>query len=164
MPNGSHYEWLHLNEDNAKILDFPRRVKIALGIAKGLAWLHHCYELHVTHGSMSTRCILLDQNPKTKISNFWSSYKQDIYCFGVVLLEQLTGKEPHELTSSTTYLITLDGLILQFLKLACKCVKFFPNERPTMLEVYDILKNISQGRRDWIQKVPLSTDISSLYD
>ncbi|KAH0705088.1 hypothetical protein KY290_009783 [Solanum tuberosum] len=204
MPNGSLDEWLHSNEVSAKILDFPLRAKIALGIAKGLAWLHHGYELHVTHGSISTRCILLDQNLEPKISNFWEakfwskndsalswslfpvaeysglgSYKQDIYCFGVVLLELVTGKEPHELTSSRNLFDHspclldadrnllgkgADDLILQFLELACDCVKFFPNERPTMLEVYDRLKNISQGRRDWIQKIPLSTDISSKYD
>ncbi|MCD9642425.1 hypothetical protein HAX54_029251 [Datura stramonium] len=204
MPNGSLHEWLHPDEDMAKILDFPLRVKIALGIAKGLAWLHHGYELHVTHGSMSTRCIMLDQNLEPKLSNFWEakfwskndtalswslfpvaeysglgSYKQDIYCFGVVLLELVTGKEPHELTSSRNLFDHspclldadrdllgkgVDDLILQFLELACDCVKFFPNERPTMLEVYDTLKNISQGRRDWIQTIPLSTDISSLYD
>ncbi|WMV56823.1 hypothetical protein MTR67_050208 [Solanum verrucosum] len=198
MTNGSLDEWLHSNEVKAKILDFPRRAKIALGIAKGLAWLHHGYELHVTHGSISTRCILLDQNLEPKISNFWEakfwskndsalswslfpvaeysglgSYKQDIYCFGVVLLELVTGKEPHELTSSRNLFDHspclldadrdllgkgADDLILQFLELACDCVKFFPNERPTMLEVYDRLKNISQGRRDWIQK------ISSKYD
>lgn len=204
MPNGSLNEWLHTNEEIAKILDFPLRAKIALGVAKGLAWLHHGYELHVTHGSISTRCILLDQNFEPKISNFWEakfwskndtalswslfpvaeysglgSYKQDIYCFGVVLLELITGKEPHELTTSRNLFDHspclldadrdllgkgVDDLILQFLELACKCVKFFPNERPTMLEVYDTLKNISQGRRDWIQKTPVSTDISSKYD
>ncbi|KAM3397306.1 inactive leucine-rich repeat receptor-like protein kinase [Capsicum galapagoense] len=42
----------------------------------------------------------------------------------------------------------VDDLILQFLELACQCGKFFPNERPTMLEVYDTVKNISQGQRD----------------
>ncbi|CAN4095633.1 unnamed protein product [Withania somnifera] len=195
MHNGSLHEWLHSNEEKAKILDFPLRVKIALRIAKGLAWLHHGYELHVTHGSMSTRCILLDQNLEPKISNFWEakfwskndtalswslfpvaeysclgSYKQDIYCFGVVLLELVTGKEPHELNSSRNLFDHspclldadrdmlgkgVDDLILQFLELACNCVKFFPNERPMMLEVYDTLKSISQGRREWIQKMPL---------
>ncbi|PHT33080.1 hypothetical protein CQW23_29417 [Capsicum baccatum] len=200
MPNGSLHDWLHSEEDEAKNLDFPLRVKIALGIAKGLAWLHHGYELHVTHGVISTRCILLDQNLEPKISNFWEakfwskndialswslfpvaeysglgSYKQDIYCFGVVLIEMVTGKEPHELTSSRNLFdhspclldadIDLlgkgvDDLILQSLELACECVKFFPNERPTMLEVYDALKNISQGLRDWIRTIPLSSDTS----
>uniref|UniRef100_A0A3Q7JDX0 Protein kinase domain-containing protein n=1 Tax=Solanum lycopersicum TaxID=4081 RepID=A0A3Q7JDX0_SOLLC len=188
MHNGSLHEWLHSNEDKAKILDFRLRVKIALGIAKGLSWLHHGYRLHVTHGSISTRCILLDQNFEPKISNFWEakiwskndtalswslfpvaeysclgSYKQDMYCFGVVLLELVTGKEPHELASSRNLfdhspcLLDADkdllgkginDLILEFLQLACDCVKFLPNERPTMLEVYDKLKTISQGRND----------------
>ncbi|XP_049398883.1 probably inactive leucine-rich repeat receptor-like protein kinase At5g48380 [Solanum stenotomum] len=188
MRYGSLHEWLHSNKDKAKILDFRLRVKIALGIAKGVAWLHHGYKLHVTHGSISTRCILLDQNFEPKISNFWEakiwskndaalswslfpvaeysclgSYKKDIYCFGVLLLELVTGKEPHELTSSRNLfdhspcLLDADkdllgkginDLILEFLELACDCVKFLPNERPTMLEVYDKLKTISQGRND----------------
>ncbi|XP_015162135.1 probably inactive leucine-rich repeat receptor-like protein kinase At5g48380 [Solanum tuberosum] len=188
MFNGNLHEWLHSNEDKAKILDFRLRVKIALGIAKGVAWLHHGYKLHVAHGSISTRCILLDQNFEPKISNFWEakiwskndtalswslfpvaeysclgSYKKDIYCFGVLLLELVTGKEPHELTSSRNLfdhspcLLDADkdllgkginDLILEFLELSCDCVKFFPNERPTMLKVYDKLKTISQGRND----------------
>ncbi|XP_059286732.1 probably inactive leucine-rich repeat receptor-like protein kinase At5g48380 [Lycium ferocissimum] len=73
MHNGNLHEWLHSNEDKARNFDFPMRVKIALGIAKGLAWLHHGYELHVTHGSISTRYILLDQNLEPKISNFWEA-------------------------------------------------------------------------------------------
>ncbi|XP_070016542.1 probably inactive leucine-rich repeat receptor-like protein kinase At5g48380 isoform X2 [Nicotiana sylvestris] len=192
MPNGSLHEWLHSTGDKDKILDFTLRVKIALGIAKGLAWLHHGSNLHASHGNISTRSILLDKNFEPKISNFWEakfwskndtalswslfpeaeyshlgSYKQDIYCYGVVLLELVTGKEPQELTTSRNlfdrspclldadrYLLGkgIDDLILQFLELAFDCVKFFPNERPTMLEVYETLMSISQGRRDLVQK------------
>ncbi|PHT62092.1 hypothetical protein T459_34064 [Capsicum annuum] len=83
MPNGSLHE-LHSNKGKNKILDFPLRIRIVLGIAKDI---------------------------------------------------DLLGKG-------------VDDLILQFLELACQCVKFFPNERPTMLEVYDTVKNISQGQRD----------------
>ncbi|XP_060170954.1 probably inactive leucine-rich repeat receptor-like protein kinase At5g48380 [Lycium barbarum] len=187
MPNGNLHQWLHLNENKANVLDFSLRVQIAERIAKGLAWLHYGYKSHVTHGNISTRCILLDQNFEPKIFNFWvariwskndtvswslfplaeyssiGSYKQDVYCFGIVLLELVTGKEPHELTSSRNLfdhspcLLDADkdllgkginDLILKFLELACDCVKFFPNERPTMLEVHDTLKAISQGRSD----------------
>ncbi|XP_070047436.1 probably inactive leucine-rich repeat receptor-like protein kinase At5g48380 [Nicotiana tomentosiformis] len=49
MHSGNLHEWLHSTEYTAHILDFPLRLKIALGIAKGLVWLHHGYELHVTH-------------------------------------------------------------------------------------------------------------------
>ncbi|PHU28822.1 hypothetical protein BC332_00915 [Capsicum chinense] len=59
LPNGSLNE-LHSNKGKTKILDFPLRIRIVLGIAKGLVWLHHGYKLHFTHGSISTRCILLD--------------------------------------------------------------------------------------------------------
>lgn len=59
MPNGSLHE-LHSNKGKTKILDFPLRIRIVLGIAKGLVWLYHGYKLHFTHGSISTRCILLD--------------------------------------------------------------------------------------------------------
>ncbi|MCD9639259.1 hypothetical protein HAX54_023667 [Datura stramonium] len=40
MPNGNLHEWLHSTDDKARLLDFPLRVKIAVGIAKALAWLH----------------------------------------------------------------------------------------------------------------------------
>ncbi|KAK4725966.1 hypothetical protein R3W88_030883 [Solanum pinnatisectum] len=147
MHNGNLHEWLHSNKDKAKILDFP----------KGLAWLHHGCKLHVTHGSISTRCILLAKIwSKNDSALSWrlfpvaeysclGSYKKNIYCFGVLLLELVTGKEPHDLTSSRNLfdhspcLLDADKdllgkginyLILEFLELACDCVKFLPNERP----------------------------------
>ncbi|MCD9639263.1 hypothetical protein HAX54_023671 [Datura stramonium] len=41
MPNGNLHEWLHSTEDKARLLDFPLRVKIAVGVARALSWLHH---------------------------------------------------------------------------------------------------------------------------
>ena len=50
------------------ILDWPSRIKIAVGIARGLACLHHNCYFSVVHLSLSS--ILLDQNFEAKISNF----------------------------------------------------------------------------------------------
>ena len=36
MSNGSLHDWLHVVEDRAKMLEWPIRVKIIVGIARGL--------------------------------------------------------------------------------------------------------------------------------
>ncbi|KAI8004016.1 putative leucine-rich repeat receptor-like protein kinase [Camellia lanceoleosa] len=41
MPNGNLYDWLHPPASELKIMKWPVRVKIAVGLARGLAWLHH---------------------------------------------------------------------------------------------------------------------------
>ncbi|XP_059287195.1 probably inactive leucine-rich repeat receptor-like protein kinase At5g48380 [Lycium ferocissimum] len=126
MPNGNLHEWLHSTDDKARLLNFPLRVKIIFGVAKALAWLHDGGKFHVVHGSISTQCILLDENFDPKLSNFWeatlaktndidsnlsllpivesldfTTYKKDVYRLGVVLLELLTRKESYELSCST---------------------------------------------------------------
>ncbi|MCD7467997.1 hypothetical protein HAX54_005762 [Datura stramonium] len=52
MPNGNLHEWLHSTDDKARLLDFPLRVKIAVGIAKALAWLHDGGNFHVVHTAL----------------------------------------------------------------------------------------------------------------
>nr|POE98447.1 putative inactive leucine-rich repeat receptor-like protein kinase [Quercus suber] len=41
--HGNLYDWLHVGEGEHKdkILEWPLRTKIAIGIARGLSWLHH---------------------------------------------------------------------------------------------------------------------------
>ncbi|KAL7166133.1 hypothetical protein ACSBR2_036918 [Camellia fascicularis] len=128
MSNGNLYDWLHPPEgDEPKIMTWPVRVKIAVGLARGLAWLHHhSTKFQVFHHNISSKCILLDQNFEPKISNFggakfingnesasgWSFSmngellevgfnKNDVYSFGVVLLELITGKEPSKVTDDS---------------------------------------------------------------
>uniref|UniRef100_A0A0E0JHP1 Protein kinase domain-containing protein n=1 Tax=Oryza punctata TaxID=4537 RepID=A0A0E0JHP1_ORYPU len=69
-------------------LSWPQRVKIALSAAKGLEFLH---EKAVIHTNIHSRNILLFGNDVAKIGHY--SVKSDIYNFGVVLLELLTGRK-----------------------------------------------------------------------
>ena len=70
ISNGNLYDWLHTGKDKDKILDWPSRIKIASGIARGIACLHHNYHFSVVHLNLSSNAILLDQNFEAKISNF----------------------------------------------------------------------------------------------
>ncbi|KAJ9187217.1 hypothetical protein P3X46_002702 [Hevea brasiliensis] len=70
MPNGSLYDWLKLMEDQAKVLEWPLRVKIATGLARGLAWLHQGCNIHIIHLNISSKCVLLDYDFEPKLSNF----------------------------------------------------------------------------------------------
>ncbi|WMV36468.1 hypothetical protein MTR67_029853 [Solanum verrucosum] len=185
MPNGNLHEWLHSTGDKARLLDFPLRVKIVVGVAKALAWLHDGGNFHVVHSNISTQCILLDENFDPKLSNFWeatfvepndigsnlslspmvefldfTTYKKDVYKFGVVLLEILTGKESYELSCSSQNLSSssfaspldvdklllgqgFDNMVMQLLELASNCMKFIPDQRPTMQQVYQTVAAIA---------------------
>ncbi|XP_049412777.1 probably inactive leucine-rich repeat receptor-like protein kinase At5g48380 [Solanum stenotomum] len=186
MPNGNLHEWLHSTDDKARLLDFPLRVKIVLGVAKALAWLHDGGNFHAVHGNISTQCILLDENFDPKLSNFWeatlaktndidsnlslfpivecldfTTYKKDVYRFGVVLLELLTRKESYILSCSSLNLSSssfaspldvdklllgqgFDNMVMQLLELASNCMKFIPDQRPTMQQVYQTVAAIAR--------------------
>ena len=70
ISNGNLYDWLQAREGNDKILEWPLRIKIAIGIARGLVWLHHKGNFRVVHLNLSSSCILLDKKFEPKISNF----------------------------------------------------------------------------------------------
>lgn len=51
-------------------LDWPTRVKICIGIAKGLAFLHEESALKIVHRDIKATNVLLDGNLNPKISDF----------------------------------------------------------------------------------------------
>ncbi|KAH7529412.1 hypothetical protein FEM48_Zijuj05G0181400 [Ziziphus jujuba var. spinosa] len=195
MSNGNLYDWLHPAEGDNKVLEWPLRVKIAIGIAKGLAWLHHKCKFRVVHRNIATKCILLDRHFEPNISNFWNSImsnhggamfvyqndndsgllvnsgvwesdfvKKDVYNYGNVLLELIIGRETISSSCSSFHKMLkelfdhlpggcassllndivdksltgkgFNGEILQFLSIASDCIQPFPNQRPSMLQVY----------------------------
>ncbi|KAK8694431.1 hypothetical protein V6N13_071983 [Hibiscus sabdariffa] len=89
-----------------KPLLWPVRVQIMKGIAKGLAFLHEFSPKRYVHGNPKPNNILLDENMEPHISDFGLGrlanitdespefQKRDVYSFGVILLEMISGKLP----------------------------------------------------------------------
>ncbi|OIW05121.1 hypothetical protein TanjilG_02594 [Lupinus angustifolius] len=131
LPNGSLHALLHGNRGPGRIpLDWTTRMSIVLGAAKGLARIHAEYSAaKIPHGNIKSSNVLLDKNGVACISDFGLSlllnpiqaiarlgaYKApeqeelktlsqeaDVYSFGVLVLEVLTGKAPSKFHNSTS--------------------------------------------------------------
>ncbi|KAG5016459.1 hypothetical protein JHK85_022595 [Glycine max] len=109
--NGSLHDFLHLSDDFSKPLTWNTRVRIALGAARAVEYLHEICSPPLLHKNIKSSNILLDTDLNPRLSDYGynapectkpSAYtqKSDVYSFGVVMLELLTGRMP--LDSSKT--------------------------------------------------------------
>ncbi|KAG8085584.1 hypothetical protein GUJ93_ZPchr0010g11278 [Zizania palustris] len=227
MSKGSLYDQLNQEDKDSK-MDWPLRLRIGIGSAKGLAYLHHTCNPRILHRNISSKCILLDEDYEPKISDFGlarlmnpidthlstfvngefgdlgyvapeyartlvATPKGDVYSFGVVLLELITGERPTQVSTAPenfrgslaewiTYLSNnsllqdaidksligkgSDSELMQFLKVACSCTISTPKERPTMFEVYQLLRAIGEkyhfSADDELMLPPLNADGETL--
>ncbi|KAK8482148.1 hypothetical protein V6N13_009323 [Hibiscus sabdariffa] len=183
-------------------LQWSARLRIAIGVAQGLAYLHKGYVPHMLHRNLKSTNILLDAEYEPKLTDFAldrivgdaafqstiasefahscynapecryckkASEQLDVYAFGVVLLELITGRQADDIESSDSLDIvkwvrrkvnitngalqvidpkissSSEKEILGALEMALRCTAVIPEKRPPMLEVVRTLESLKAG-------------------
>ncbi|KAA0049311.1 lysM domain receptor-like kinase 4 [Cucumis melo var. makuwa] len=205
VENGSLYSWLH--ESQKQKLNWRTRLRIAIDVANGLLYIHEHTRPQVVHKDVKSSNILLDANMRAKIANFGLaksgcnaitmhivgtqgyiapeyiadgvvSTKMDIFSFGVVLLELISGKEAIDnegdvlwMRASTEFLDGKEKDKLESLKswidealfeqscpmeslmdamnVAVSCLQKDPTKRPSMVEVVYALSKTDEAVFDF---------------
>ncbi|KAB2619092.1 G-type lectin S-receptor-like serine/threonine-protein kinase SD2-5 [Pyrus ussuriensis x Pyrus communis] len=70
MANGSLDKWIFKKNNGEFLLDWETRFNIALGTAKGLAYLHEDCDVKIVHCDIKPENVLLDTNYLAKVSDF----------------------------------------------------------------------------------------------
>ncbi|KAK9280868.1 hypothetical protein L1049_003759 [Liquidambar formosana] len=70
LPNRNLHDFLHETRAGKPVLNWARRHRIALGIARGLAYLHTGLETPITHGNVRSKNVLVDEYFVARLTEF----------------------------------------------------------------------------------------------
>ncbi|KAK9919407.1 hypothetical protein M0R45_028000 [Rubus argutus] len=93
MPNGSLEKYIFSEKGKNLLLSWDIMHEIALGVARGIEYLHRGCEMQILHFDIKPHNILLDENFKSKISDFGLArfYPRDQNTISVTCARGTTG-------------------------------------------------------------------------
>ncbi|KAK1322125.1 Serine/threonine-protein kinase HT1 [Acorus calamus] len=146
MSGGSVYDFLHKQKGSFKL---PSLLKVAIDISKGMNYLH---QNNIIHRDLKAANLLMDENEVIEHKPY--DHKADIFSFGIVLWELLTGKLPYEYLTPLQAAVGVvqKGLrptipkntLPKLTELLEKCWQQDPALRPDFSEIIQILKQIAK--------------------
>lgn len=186
QPNGSLLNLIHGSRSTrAKPLHWTSCLKIAEDVAQGLAYIHQASRL--VHGNLKSSNVLLgsdfeacltdyclsiladnssndDPNsaaykaPETRKSTRHVTPKSDVYAFGILLLELLTGKHPSQHpfllpTDVPNWVRAMrddddggeDNRLEMLIDVASVCSLTSPEQRPEMWQVLRMIQEVKES-------------------
>ncbi|CDP14531.1 unnamed protein product [Coffea canephora] len=178
MAGGSVYDYLHKQKGAFKL---PSVLKVAVDVSKGMNYLH---QNNIIHRDLKAANLLMDENEVVKVADFgvarvkaqtgvmtaetgtyrWMApeviehkpydHKADVFSFGIVVWELLTGKLPYEYLTPLQAAI---GVVQKGLRptipkhthpklaeLLERCWQQDSTLRPDFSEIIDILQQIAK--------------------
>ncbi|XP_028076288.1 BRASSINOSTEROID INSENSITIVE 1-associated receptor kinase 1-like isoform X4 [Camellia sinensis] len=225
MFNGSVASCLRERPDSQPPLDWPKRKRIALGTARGLAYLHDHCNPKIIHRDVKAANILLDEEFEAVVGDFGlaklmdykdthvttavrgtighiapeylstgkSSEKTDVFGYGVMLLELITGQRAFDLArlaNDDDEVMLLDWVkgilkdrkvetlvdadmqgnyaedeVEQLIQVALLCTLSSPMERPKMSEVVKMLEGNGLAERweEWQKEEMFQQEFVNIY-
>ncbi|XP_020115320.1 serine/threonine-protein kinase STY46 [Ananas comosus] len=178
MSGGSVYDYLHKHKGVFKL---PALLRVAIDVSKGMNYLH---QNNIIHRDLKAANLLMDENEVVKVADFgvarvkaqsgvmtaetgtyrWMApeviehkpydQKADVFSFGILLWELLTGKIPYE------YLTPLQAAVgvvqkglrptipknthPKLIELLERCWQQDPTQRPDFSEILETLQHLAK--------------------